>query len=119
MEFEGEFLFNKKWKGKGYDKNYDIFYELNNDKKEVKAHLNDGRLCFELQYLNDELIKKIKAYDSDGTLYLEGEYINVILFGDINTIYNDCYNFFPEEDNINEDIIGKIRIYDKNNILKL
>ena len=30
LEFEGEYLFNKKWNGKGYDENGNILYELIN-----------------------------------------------------------------------------------------
>ena len=30
LKFEGEYLFDKKWNGKGYDKNGNIIYELNN-----------------------------------------------------------------------------------------
>ena len=30
LEYEGEYLFNKKWNGKGYDENLNIIYEIIN-----------------------------------------------------------------------------------------
>ena len=30
LEYEGEYLYGKKWTGKGYDEKHNIIYELNN-----------------------------------------------------------------------------------------
>jgi len=42
LEYEGEFLFDRKWDGKGYDLNGNIIYELNN----VKALLKNMRMIY-------------------------------------------------------------------------
>ena len=36
LEYEGEYLYNKKWNGKGYDENGNIIYELINGTGKVK-----------------------------------------------------------------------------------
>jgi len=49
LEYEGEFLFDRKWDGKGYDLNGNIIYELNNGKgtvKEYKWYINIWRWIF-------------------------------------------------------------------------
>ena len=52
MEYEGEFLFNKKWNGKGFDENGNIIYELNNGNGKVREYNDIGSLVFEGEYLN-------------------------------------------------------------------
>ena len=53
LEFEGEYLFNKKWNGNGYDGESNIIYELKNGNGKVKEYNNnDGYLEFEGEYLN-------------------------------------------------------------------
>ena len=42
LEYEGEFLYNKKWNGKGYDENGDIIYELINGNGNVIEYNNEG-----------------------------------------------------------------------------
>ena len=44
MEYKGEYLFNKKWTGKGYDKIGNIAYELNDGKGNIREYykLNDN-----------------------------------------------------------------------------
>ena len=37
----------KKWNGKGYDKNGNIKYELKNGTGKIKEYDNDGKLLFE------------------------------------------------------------------------
>ena len=59
LEYEGEFLFNKKWNGKGYDKYGNIIYELNNGNGKVREYYSGGKEC-----------------DCDGELEFEGEYLN-------------------------------------------
>ena len=49
LEYEGEFLFNKKWNGKGYDIYGNILYELNNGNGNVKEYYYD-KLIFEGEY---------------------------------------------------------------------
>ena len=36
IDFEGEYLNGKEWKGKGYDENGNITYELNNENDNIK-----------------------------------------------------------------------------------
>ena len=38
LEYEGEYLYNKKWNGKGYDENGNIIYELFNGNGKVKEY---------------------------------------------------------------------------------
>ena len=64
MEFEGEYLYNKKWNGKGYDKNDNIIYELKNGNGNVKEY-DDGKLSFEGEYLNGKRNGKGEEYDYD------------------------------------------------------
>ena len=75
MEYEGEFLYDRKWNGKGYDENGNIIYELVNGNGKVKEYDNNI-LIFEGEYLNGKKNGKGKKYYEDGTLYYEGEYLN-------------------------------------------
>ena len=52
MEFEGEYLCDAKWDGKGYDENDNIIYELKNGNGNVKEYDDDGQLELEGEYLN-------------------------------------------------------------------
>ena len=77
MEYEGEFLYNKKWNGKIYDYcDNDVTYELKDGKGLIKEYT--GIFCnpyFEYQYLNGEINGKGKEYEDD-KLRFEGEYLN-------------------------------------------
>ena len=55
LEYEGEYIYDKKWNGKGYDENGNIIYELINGNSKVKEY-NDfnGLLEFEGEYLNEK-----------------------------------------------------------------
>ena len=75
MEFEGEFLFDYKWNGKGYDENGNIIYELINGNGKVKEYNDYGELDFEGEYLNGKSYGEGKEYYI-GTLIFEGEYLN-------------------------------------------
>ena len=44
LEYEGTFLYNEKWNGKGYDENGNIIYELKNGNGKVKEYNNYGEL---------------------------------------------------------------------------
>ena len=46
LEFEGKYFYNKKWNGKGYDKNGNIIYELNKRNGKVREYKYD-KLRFE------------------------------------------------------------------------
>ena len=58
MEYEGGFLYDKKWNGKGYDENGNIIYELMNGTGKVKEYnMFNGKLEFEGEYLNEKKIE--------------------------------------------------------------
>ena len=46
LEYEGDYLFEKKWKGRGYDENGNIIYELIDGTGKVRDynHWNDALL---------------------------------------------------------------------------
>ncbi len=77
LENEGEYLYDIKWNGKGYDKNDNIIYEFINGNSKVKEY-NDytGELYFEGEYLNGQRNGKGKTYLNNGKLKFEGEYLN-------------------------------------------
>ena len=45
----GEYLFGKKWDGKGFDEDGNIIYELNNGNGKVKEY-KKGKLIYEGEY---------------------------------------------------------------------
>ena len=49
--FEGEYLNDLKWNGKGYDDNGNIIYELNNGNGKVKEYIRN-KLIFDGEYLD-------------------------------------------------------------------
>ena len=53
ISFEGEYKEGKKWKGKGYDNQGNIIYELNNGQGYVKLY-NEDYCYFEGEYKNGE-----------------------------------------------------------------
>ena len=63
--FEGEYLNDKIWEGKGYDKNNNIVFELKNGKGLIKEYNNEGDLIFEGEYSNGERHGKGKEYYKD------------------------------------------------------
>ena len=69
LEFEGEYMFNKKWNGKGYDEKGNIIYELKNGSGKVKEYNKYGDLEFEGEYLNG--IKwNGKGYKNNKIIYI-------------------------------------------------
>ena len=74
LEYEGDFLFNRKWKGKGFDKNGNVIYILNNGNCNVKEY-SFGNLIFESEYINGMRNGKGKEYEHNN-LEFEGEYLN-------------------------------------------
>ena len=75
LEYEGDYLYDRKWNGKGYDKNGNIIYELINGNGKVKEYNYDGELKFEGEYLNGKKNGQGKEYYK-GRLEFEGEYLN-------------------------------------------
>ena len=74
--FEGEFLNNKQWKGKGYDDD-NVVYELNNNiNGKGREYYNYGDLKYEGEYLNGRKNGKGKEYFFNQKLRFEGEYKN-------------------------------------------
>ena len=77
MEYDGEYLFYKKWNGKGYDKNGNVVYELINGNGKIKEyHLFSEKLLFEGEYLNGKRNGFGKEYSRNGNILFEGEYLN-------------------------------------------
>ena len=71
--FEGEFLYNNKWTGKGYDGNGNETFEIKNGNgKGIEYRRNNSR--FEGEYINGERNGFGREYDKDGKLTFEGEF---------------------------------------------
>ena len=77
MRFEGEYLNDRTWKGKIYDENGNLIYELDNTGKKIIKNYKESHLIFEGDFLN----VKGKEYYSDGTIIYEGEYLNGLKHG--------------------------------------
>ena len=75
MEYEGEYLYNKKWNGKGHDEDGNIIYELNNGNGKGKEYDGD-QLKFEGEYLNGKRNGNGKEYGLNNNLLYEGEFLN-------------------------------------------
>ena len=77
--FEGEYKYGKKWNGKGYDKDGNITYELNNGKGYIKQYDHLGNLTIlinEGNIINGEKNGYFKEYDHFKKIFFEGEYRN-------------------------------------------
>ena len=84
LEYEGKYLFDKKWNGKGYDENGNIIYELINGTGKVKEYNEFGELQFEGEYLNGKKNGKGKEYDEAGFPKFEREYLDGKICKEIN-----------------------------------
>ena len=78
LKFEGEYLFNEKFKGKLYDYNGNILYKLNNN--EIIEEVNDTITIYFVNNIltkinNNEIIKG-KKYDFNVRLLFDGEFKN-------------------------------------------
>ena len=74
VEYEGEYLYNKKWNGKGYDKNGKIIYKLINGDGNARDY-KKNKLIFEGEYKNGKRNGKGREYDNDKLIF-EGNYKN-------------------------------------------
>jgi len=52
LKYEGDYLFNRKWNGKGHDEKGNIIYELKDGNGKVKEYDKYGKLIFEGEYIN-------------------------------------------------------------------
>ena len=87
--YEGEFLYNKKWSGKGYDGNGNVTFEIiNGNGKGIEYLHNNTR--FEGEYINGKRNGFGKEYEKDGKLKFEGE------FKDDKKIYKEIKKENPE-----------------------
>ena len=76
LEYDGEFLYDKKWNGKGYDGKGNIIYEIKNGNGKIIEYDEFGDILFEGEYLNGKRNGKGKEYGSYGKLKFDGEYLN-------------------------------------------
>ena len=74
--FEGEYLNDKKWTGKGYDQKGNIIYELIDGKGKIKEYCENEDFSYEGEYLNGERNGNGKEYDIKVNLTLKVKYIN-------------------------------------------
>ena len=75
IKFEGEYLYGKRWNGKGYDIENNIIYEIKDGKGLIKEYNNEGLLEFEGEYINGKRNGKGKEYYQYNILKFEGEYL--------------------------------------------
>ena len=77
LAFEGEYLSERNWNGKGYDEKGNLIYELINGNGKIKEYNNDfNQIIFEGEYLNGNRNGKGKEYNNEGQLIYEGEFLN-------------------------------------------
>ena len=72
--FEGEFFFDKRWTGKGYDDEGNIIYELKDGTGNIKEFHKNGQIKFDGVCIKGILSGYGKEYDENGNLIFEGEY---------------------------------------------
>ena len=102
LEYEGEYLNNKKWNGKGYDlEKGKIIYKIINGNGIIKRINDFGKLLFEANYSNGKLIGKANEYNNDGLLIFEGEYLNDRRWNGKYTKYNNNGKIIKKIDYIN------------------
>ena len=69
--YEGDYLFNKKYNGKGFDVNGNVIYELKNGNgKDKKYSTVTGEIYFDHEYLNGKRSGIGKEYSYNNTEFL-------------------------------------------------
>ena len=77
LEYEGNYLFNKKWNGRGYDKNGNVVYVLHNGNGICREYNENGELAFEGEYINGKRKRNGTGKEYlNGKLIYEGKYLN-------------------------------------------
>ena len=95
IKYEGEYLNGKKWKGKGYDINNNIIYELKDGRGFIKEYYFGGH--FEGEIFNGERNGKGKEYNYSGILKFDGKYLNGKRNGKGKEYYNNGNILFDGE----------------------
>ena len=91
IKFEGEYLHDKRWNGKGYDPNGNIVYELKNGKGIIKEYYeSSGKLDSTCEYLNGEKNGKEYMYSENGEIESTKQYLNGKLNGLIKWKDHEC-----------------------------
>ena len=81
LKFVGEYFYDIKWEGKGYDIMNNLIYELKEGKGFIKEYDFNGVLEFEGNYLGGRRNGNGKEFDKDGNLKFEGEYVKGLRSG--------------------------------------
>ena len=68
LEYEGDYLWDKKWTGKGYDEIGNLIYEIKNGTGNIKEYDIEGNLIYEGEYLNG------KKLNGKAKIYIREEY---------------------------------------------
>ena len=79
LKFEGEYIFDQKLCGKGYDLKGNILYELEKGKGFINDNEKNKIIVFSGENLTEKKLEGIikgKEYDYNGNLLFEGEYSN-------------------------------------------
>ena len=76
MKFEGEYLYGRKWFGKGYNISNEVIYELKNGNGYAKKYNSDNILKFEGEYKNGEKKGNGAEYYDNGKCEFKGKYFN-------------------------------------------
>ena len=74
--FQGKYLDDKKWEGKGYNNSGQFEYEINNGCGYIKEFFEYKSIKFEGEYANGEKNGIGKEYNKEGDLIFEGEFKN-------------------------------------------
>ena len=112
MHFEGEYLNNKIWNGKGYNTEGQFQFELKNGCGYVKEYNDNDQIIFEGEYLNGERWSGNAKKYVLGRLTEEEEYFNGKKFGKIKSYNLDGKLIFEGKKN------GKGKEYYSNGKLK-
>jgi len=75
LMFDGVYLNEKRWNGKGYNKDGITEFEIKNGNGKGKEYYKNGVLKLEGEYINGERSGNVKEYYINGELRFEGEYL--------------------------------------------